>query len=230
MAAPILIVDDNPVNLFALRTLVEHLGYAVEAVSTGEHAVQLACAGPFAAILLDLMMPNMTGYVAARQIRACHVKTPIVAITALDDTEVTRALCDEAGIDELLVKPVDGPSLAAKLARFTTLQDGAGVTRKLLNDIYGTKNLTTILHVFFEVSRTLMDQLEQALKAHQDDEARRVVHEIKAASSQMYSGELTKLCRDIELARQQNDWPKMVALYKELNKALISIVAVLSKD
>jgi class 3 adenylate cyclase len=129
MSAParILVVDDTPMNVKLLRDLLEVRGYAVETAASGEEA--LACVRNRAPdlVLLDVMMPGMSGYEVCERLRADDATTalPVVLVTALD-AEKERVTGLEAGADDFLSKPVNQPELFARvrsLLRIKTLHD-----------------------------------------------------------------------------------------------------------
>jgi CheY-like chemotaxis protein len=103
----ILIVEDNEDSALSLRMLLEELGYAAEVVHDGEGAVSSAAACPPDVVLMDIGLPGMNGYEAARQIRTgCAGSLMIVALTGWGQ-EPDRRRSQEAGIDHHLVKPLD---------------------------------------------------------------------------------------------------------------------------
>ncbi|MBL9026826.1 MAG: response regulator [Myxococcales bacterium] len=110
MTAPsLLVVEDDPTNLKLLLLFLSSLfpDASVTGVSDGEDAVSLARRKRFDLVLMDCMLPGISGFAATSAIReegsACQ-RVPIVAITAgLDGDEEER--CERAGIDELVTKP-----------------------------------------------------------------------------------------------------------------------------
>ncbi len=102
---PVLVVDDNPINLLVARGLVERAGFEVQVARDGREAVAAVAHGDFAMVLMDCQMPVMDGLEATRQIRAAHHDTPIVAVTASGLPEELDA-CRAAGMDDCLVKPI----------------------------------------------------------------------------------------------------------------------------
>jgi PAS domain S-box-containing protein len=120
---PILLVDDNPANLLSLQSLLgaEH-PHLVEARS-GEEALQLVQATEFAVILLDVLMPGLSGFETARRIRE-HSRsrhTPIIFLTAGD---IDAAQLEEGyllGAVDFLSKPVLPVVLKAKVRGFVEL-------------------------------------------------------------------------------------------------------------
>lgn len=113
----ILLVEDNPDARETLRLLLELDGHRVEAVDTGERAVELALRKSFTVALIDIGLPDVDGYQVARRIRSGAGGGPIVlvALTGFGQPEdVRRAL--EAGFDAHVVKPVDPDALTKTLA------------------------------------------------------------------------------------------------------------------
>ena len=119
----VLIAEDNEMNQMIAEAILTEHGFQVDIVSDGEQAVQRmadAPAGTYDVILMDIQMPNMDGYEAARHIRALAdpVKAgiPIVAVTA-NAFEEDRRQAIGAGMDGHLAKPYDIPAMMETLAR-----------------------------------------------------------------------------------------------------------------
>jgi len=116
MSARILVVDDIAANLRLLEARLNAEYYEVALASSGPEALLLAEEWSPDIILLDVMMPGMDGYEVCRRLknnsRTAHI--PVVMVTALvDPVERVRGL--EAGADDFLSKPVDHPTLFARL-------------------------------------------------------------------------------------------------------------------
>src|SRR6185503_3391217 len=86
--ALILVVEDNPTNLLALKALLTYIGVQADYVQNGLEAVAAVANGAYRLVLMDLMMPGLDGFAATKLIRRHEYgtgrHTPVVAVTALD--------------------------------------------------------------------------------------------------------------------------------------------------
>jgi adenylate cyclase len=112
----ILVVDDTPQNVRLLEQLLKASGYEPVSALSGPEALEKLAATQPDLVLLDVVMPNMSGYEVCRAIRA-NVATallPVVMVTALDPSE-ERLKGIEAGADDFLSKPINQPELLARV-------------------------------------------------------------------------------------------------------------------
>ena len=115
---PILIVDDNPVNLKLLRVLLRAEGYAITTATDAEEACAVLAGHHPRLILMDLQLPGMDGLELTRRLKADPITQDItiLALTAYamtGDAERARA----AGCDGYLAKPIDTRHLEEAVAR-----------------------------------------------------------------------------------------------------------------
>jgi class 3 adenylate cyclase len=122
----ILVVDDTPANLSVLAALLGE-GFRIKAATNGIKALELAAANPPDLMLLDIMMPGMSGYEVLERMRAdARLRDiPVIVISAVSQMEsVVR--CVQLGAEDYLIKPFDKTLLQARV--------GASLEKKRLRD------------------------------------------------------------------------------------------------
>ena len=114
----VLVVDDEPVNREVAKIQLEDTGLVIDTAEDGAQAIAKAQVKVYAAILMDMQMPNVDGLEATRQIRRIpgYRNTPIIAMTANVFAE-DKARCLEAGMNDFLIKPFIPETLFATLLR-----------------------------------------------------------------------------------------------------------------
>jgi CheY-like chemotaxis protein len=112
----VLVAEDNKVNQWVTRTVLEKLGCEVEIVESGEDACSAAARVSYHCIFMDCHMPGMDGVEAAKRIRV-HSAVPIIGLSASTQDEQRRA-CLDAGMDAFVTKPVSRSGLERVLQNF----------------------------------------------------------------------------------------------------------------
>ena len=121
--ARILLVDDRPENLIALDAILSPLNQILVPVQSGEEALRALIADEFAVVLLDIVMPGMSGIETATRIKQ-NAKTrdvPIIFLTAAIAQPEQPFLGYAAGAVDYLAKPFDPGVLTAKVSIFVDL-------------------------------------------------------------------------------------------------------------
>ncbi|MDH4199337.1 MAG: PAS domain S-box protein, partial [Spirochaetia bacterium] len=118
----VLVVDDNPINLTLLVRQVELLGLGARSADDGWAALKLWREEDFCLVITDCHMPKMNGYELSAAIRHLESeqnrnRVPIIACTANALSEENE-LCHAAGMDEVMVKPVNLPRLRSSFSRW----------------------------------------------------------------------------------------------------------------
>lgn len=121
----LLLVEDEKVNMFMARRLLEKMGHKVDCAENGRECLKIVSEGTYDAVLMDIQMPVMTGLEATRLIRNSSEFSkvsaiPIIALTA-HAARVDMLEAFDAGMDEYVTKPFEGAELEAVLFRVTGL-------------------------------------------------------------------------------------------------------------
>ena len=123
IAVPFLIVDDHPGNLMVVESILEPDQYALVMVQSAQDALLAMLQTDFAAVLLDVKIPEMDGYELAALIRGRkrNLHLPIIFLSAhlTDPVDARRGY--EVGAVDYICKPVNSKVLRAKMAVFAEL-------------------------------------------------------------------------------------------------------------
>ena len=117
----ILIVEDEVRLAETLRQLMEDQRYQVDTVYDGADGVDYGLAGQYDLIILDVMLPKVDGFQVAQRLRAAHVSTPILMLTARDEVSDKISGLD-CGADDYMTKPFDTGELMARVRALTRRQ------------------------------------------------------------------------------------------------------------
>ena len=123
----VLVVEDEVRMARLLKRGLEEEGHAVDVAADGPDGLWMATENPYAAIVLDVMLPGLDGLELCRKLRAEGVWTPVVMLTARDEVgDRVRGL--DAGADDYVVKPFSLLELAARLRALARRDDRARPT------------------------------------------------------------------------------------------------------
>ena len=222
----ILVAEDNPVNQQVLRGIMNHVGYKVTIVETGEQVLDVLDdrLGDYDLVILDKNMPEKSGTDVVKALRfldAGH-SLPIIILTA-DATPEARDESMEAGADAFLTKPVDAKALLEKIAILTdqvidektaaqvavesaerpAADDQAPVVvdSTALGEVARLgDDPEFIKNLVYDFIRAGGNHVQRIKQASRDDypEFREALHALKGSSSELGARELEKCCFDGE--------------------------------
>ena len=143
----LLVVDDEPVNCHLLRQMLEFEGHDVEVVVTGEEAVEVLAERTFDLVLLDLMLPGISGYDVLNHIRSYHEKpkVPVLIITARGfASDLNKSF--ELGADDYIAKPFTRGEVMARVNHHLKMtqynEEMMGVYGRLADEVSERQQLT----------------------------------------------------------------------------------------
>jgi len=119
LSGTVLLVDDEPINQKVAQAILERFGLKVQTASHGKEAIELVRQFDYDVVLMDIQMPEMSGYEATELIRAGEResrrrRSRIVAMTA-NALKSTRVRCLQSGMDDFISKPIKPEMLVERL-------------------------------------------------------------------------------------------------------------------
>jgi two-component system, sensor histidine kinase and response regulator len=217
----VLLAEDYFVNQMVAVAMLEKLGYEVDTVVDGREALEALSRTQYAAVLMDVQMPEMDGYEATKEIRrreeGLNRRTPIIAMTA-NAMRGDREKALEAGMDDYLAKPVRSEELEAALQRWIPSSgrhrpsahrsvgetEGAPVLDlSVLESRGGVRKeepdqLARIVGMFLEDVPTRIEALRRAVQAGDAQKVEEVAYLLKGGSGYMGAVRMVKICAGLQ--------------------------------
>jgi CheY-like chemotaxis protein len=219
--AQILLADDYAPSREMITLVLTDAGHRVVAVENGRKLVEAFGGESFDLVITDLQMPEMDGYQAAAAIRSSSVcpQVPIIALTG-DSEAATRSRCLQAGINEVIVKPVRRDALLPLLHRLlvsgsASLQTNAGAPcaakasfapgagpawdHQTAVDEFGSAEVVNrLIRQFVSRVEEQITVMRDALAAGEAEVLRRESHAIKGGAGTLVAMPLADAARRLE--------------------------------
>lgn len=156
MSNKILLVDDEANMLIGLKDNLEFEGYEVDVAVNGQEGYDAIIKGNYGLILLDVMMPIMSGFDVCKKVRAEGIETPIILLTAKGQ-EIDKVLGLELGADDYITKPFGVRELMARIKAVMRRTTAMAQDEEIVE--YTIGNLTVNFHGY-----TAQDQEANEIK------------------------------------------------------------------
>lgn len=215
-ALNVLLVEDIELNVIVARSVLEKLGNSVDVAMTGKAALEMFKPGEYDLVLLDIQLPDMTGLDISRELTKRYPREdlpPLVALTANVLKDKQEYL--NAGMDDVLSKPLSVPALTAMIKKFWDTQDDEESTvtteensklEALLDipmleqylELVGPKLITDGLAVFEKMMPVYVSVLESNLTAQDKKGIVEEGHKIKGAAGSVGLRHLQQLGQQIQ--------------------------------
>lgn len=214
----ILLADDIQTNLLVTSRMLEEAGYDVDAVNSGEEALQRLLAGGYRLAVLDMHMPGFDGPDVLRRYRASRPRfpVPIIMLTA-NVSRVAQQTCAEAGADAYLAKPVtvvqllgevkrllnmhkvEVVSFGAKATSTASTEDDEVLDVSVLAELdrlcHDPRELMSWIYQYEREGRSLLEQIESAGRSRNHEAYCDAVHALKSTAANVGARKLTAACQ-----------------------------------
>ena len=242
--ARILLVEDNANNREVALDFLAGAPVRVDVAVDGREAVRMARDGAYDLVLMDIQMPEVDGFMAARQIRALEprIEVPIVAMTAYamaGDREQSLA----AGMNDHVTKPIDPERLFKALLRWIDparleqrrallalpVIDGVDWDLALASCNYKVERLHKRLRGFAREYGKAPQVTREALASGSYDALQPLVHNLKSSGVYIGAGAMAELAGSVEAALRQRERERAAAMLPALADMLDRLMAGLAK-
>ena len=226
----VLYVEDVASNREVMSAIFEETAAALTTVENGAEALRVLDGVRFDAALLDLQLPDMTGFELAAALRARHPKLPLIAVTAQTATGIVEQ-CQAAGMEEVVSKPVDPTKLFTALAQsFDESAVTAALSIHRLEDLFAAhpERLAPLLAT---IARELEDARRELAAAFEHDNSaviRAIRHKLHSTIAQL---DLTELGDTLaRIVAGENEMALRARCLALLKAASESLAARASRD
>lgn len=234
-ALHVLLVEDIELNVVVARSVLEKLGNSVEVAMTGGEALEMFEPEEFDLVLLDIQLPDMTGLDVARQIHqrfAGQQLPPLVALTANVLKDKREYL--DAGMDEVLSKPLAVPALTAMIKKFWDCQplDGDAEPQQAVDekklalldvpmleqylDLVGPSLIYQSLEMFEQMMPGYLAVLDSNMMARDQKGIAEEGHKIKGAAGSVGLQHLQQVAKQIQSPELPAWWDNVQEWVDEL--------------
>ena len=183
-------------------------GATVSIADNGRIGLEMACAELFDLILMDMQMPEMDGYTAASELRRRGHTLPIIALTAHAMTE-DRAKCIAAGCSDYMSKPVSKELLLRTIASVLKSEIVAApaaeqlraprqAPEKIRSTFASDPEMQELINTFVSRLPKRVERMMELMRAHDLEQLRQVVHQLKGAGGGYGFSEITRYAADVE--------------------------------
>ncbi|MDN4501982.1 aerobic respiration two-component sensor histidine kinase ArcB [Alteromonadaceae bacterium BrNp21-10] len=238
--ARILLVEDIELNVMVARALLEKMGVIVSVAMTGNEALDMAKREQFDLILLDIQLPDISGFEVASKLHELELvdQTPIVALTA--NVIKTRQEYLDNGMDDVIAKPIKMSQMIEVLNSFLAAdevnapleieskviaeeeKDDGALDYDMLNmltESIGAQMLLTSVEVFQKTIDEYLNVLQTNLAAKEQDLISKEAHKIKGAASSVGLSHVRKFALLIEQKDHPAWWENVYDWFEELKQA-----------
>jgi two-component system, sensor histidine kinase and response regulator len=227
----VLLAVADPGSRASFEALLEAQGVKVTSVGGGEEAFEAVAASPFSVVLMDLRLPEMDGFDAARRLRESGYEVPIVGLAGRP-SEADVEQCLAAGMNDCLPEPVSPEALYGALSLWATSRGKPPAdTTDLLKAVGRSRGtFEAICGRFLEDSPGQLQAIRQAVEEGSAPDLERAAHRLRGALLVFKAQEAVCLAEDLERCGRGEELSKAPELLARLAREIGRVRAQLAAE
>ncbi|MDD4950439.1 PAS domain-containing hybrid sensor histidine kinase/response regulator [Sulfuricurvum sp.] len=226
----ILMAEDHEINQLVGKELLELLGVEVDIASNGAEAIQMCLTNTYDLVFMDIQMPVVDGFEAAKSIRNFNQDIPIIALSAAV-MQNDKELSIQAGMNGHIAKPIEMQELKDVLSHYLPLKESLiptivsiqsdkiaikGINIANLESLFlSQEKIAHILRLFADTQRDFCTRIEAVEIG--SEEFKKFNHSLKGVSGSIAAEKLYALCVDLENTQEP------VEIRKKLNTLCVEL-------
>jgi HAMP domain-containing protein/signal transduction histidine kinase/CheY-like chemotaxis protein len=232
----VLIVDDDPRNIMALRSLLERYKINCLAAENGRRGIEVLQENPdIDLVLMDVMMPEMDGYETTRAIREYDQfkNLPVISLTA-KAMQGDREKCLEAGASDYIAKPVDHDQLMSLFRVWLAGQThrhfiedgdrtGEPIDLDTLSELHSSESIQPVLELFMHEANNLVSKLRHDLEQRNGQSLANTAHDLKGLAGVMTALPVYVTSQRLEMMGRNNQFDEAWNVYNEITNLISTI-------
>jgi len=218
----VLLVDDVKDNRKLISYFISKTGAKVDTAENGSLALESIASRHYDLVIMDMQMPVMDGVEATRRIRSSKMQVPVVMLTANAYTE-DRGVCEQAGVDDFLTKPVSNQRLNEILSTYLQPYQSLSASNPIYSSLLAEEpELEDIVNKFIYYLPEKLIHINDLVAQSDWETLAASIHDLKGTSGNMGFIEIyDTLCELEQVIREQQ--------YTQIDRHLVSLQSLLSR-
>ncbi len=227
----LLLAEDDPINQMVAKTFLGKLGYTFDIVNNGVEALQALSARHYDLVLMDCMMPEMSGFEAVARIRSAESNVlnhaiPVIAVTA-KAVVGDREACLAAGMNDYLRKPLRSHDLTEMLEKWLPVEGSQSGSDSDI-DVQFTGD-EAVLSLFVTKAPGYVAALQKSVTERNPQELHHHAHRLTGAAGAIGAIKFAALAAELEECGKQNEINKAIQKLEHLSKAFEELLSIVTQ-
>jgi CheY-like chemotaxis protein/HPt (histidine-containing phosphotransfer) domain-containing protein len=216
LAGKVLLVEDSPDNQELIEMLVRRTGASIDIAADGKHGLDMALAGDYDLVLMDMQMPVLDGLGAIRLLRKNDYSGPIISLTA-NALLTNREKCLAAGANDYLVKPIETSYFYETLNRYLPAAEAttapvkgeSGGDRRKYGEFYNSPGYLKIVERFRNKLPQMVTELAEAVRREDWERVQSQSHDLKGIGGSVGMPEITEVADRMNIQVRSGEYAQV---------------------